>query len=206
MNIGLGSCLIEHHYEAACLVNEAPLTVKILIFEVEQGRIMSAIYSNLVIAEDADQEQLAMVDLELNQLSEALTFGSDLPDVLVYFFLSLDLAMSIKQEEQIVRLGEDDTALIIFEAAQLSDRRLLITLEGSDFSDELHLLYAPKSQVTGVRDGKELLTVRAEVNEFNSFADLELSNVPEVDCPHMVIGARIVFRVCEVNRQLCFSN
>ena len=66
MNIGLGSSLIKHHYEAACLVNEASLTVKILIFEVHQGRVVSAIYSHLVIAEDADQEQLAMVDLELN--------------------------------------------------------------------------------------------------------------------------------------------
>ena len=54
MNIGLGSSLIKHHYEATCLVNEAPLTVKILIFEVEQGRVVSTIYSHLVIAEDAD--------------------------------------------------------------------------------------------------------------------------------------------------------
>ena len=56
MNIGLGSSLIKHHDEAACLVNEASLTVKILIFEVEQGRVVSAVYSDLVIAEDADQE------------------------------------------------------------------------------------------------------------------------------------------------------
>lgn len=134
-----------------------------------------------------------MVDLELNQLSEALALRSDLPDALVNFFLPFDLAMSIKQEKQIVRLGEDDTALIILEAAQLSDRCLLIASEGSNFSDELHLLYAPKGQVTGVRDGKELLTVWAEVDELDSFTDLKLSNVPEVDCPYMVIGACIVF-------------
>ena len=56
MNIGLGSSLIKHHDEAACLVNEASLTVKILIFEVEQGRVVSAINSDLVIAEGTDQE------------------------------------------------------------------------------------------------------------------------------------------------------
>ena len=56
MNIGLGSSLIKHHDEAACLVNETSLTVKVLIFEVEQGRVVSAVYSDLVIAEDADQE------------------------------------------------------------------------------------------------------------------------------------------------------
>ena len=56
MNIGLCERLIKHHDEAASLVNKAPLAVDILIFEVEQGRVVSAVYSDLVIAEDTDQE------------------------------------------------------------------------------------------------------------------------------------------------------
>ena len=67
-----------------------------------------------------------MVDLEINQLSEAFTLWPDLPDALVSLLLSFDLTMGIKDEKQIVWLGEDEAALVVFEAAQLCDRCLLI--------------------------------------------------------------------------------
>ena len=113
-----------------------------------------------------------MVDLEINQLSEAFTLWPDLPDALVSLLLSFDLTKGIKDEKQIVWLGEDEAALVVFEAAQLCDRRLLITTESCDLPDELHLLNAPECKVSGVRDSEELLTVWAKVDKFDTFADL----------------------------------
>ena len=84
MNVGLGVCFVKHHDEATSLVNEAPLSIKMLIIvEVKQGSVVCTIYSYLVITEGANQEQLTMIDLESHHLSKALTLRPDLPDALV---------------------------------------------------------------------------------------------------------------------------
>ena len=73
-------------------------------------------------------------------------------------------------------------------------------------SEELHLLETPKSEFTSVGVGKEILTVGTEVNEFDALSDGELSQILEIDRPHVVIGARVFLCVGQVDGGLCLPN
>lgn len=75
-----------------------------------------------------------------------------------------------------------------------------------DISDEFHLLETPKSELTRVRVGEEILTVRTEIDQFNALANSQLPQVLEVDRPHMVIRARIFLCIGQVDGRLCIPD
>lgn len=81
----------------------------------------------------------------------------------------------------------------------MRDRDLLLTVEFVDSFHELHFLDAPQTEIASIRISYELFTVRTEVDQFDPLANLELSEVPEVYRPDVVVGAGVLFSVCEVD-------
>ena len=88
----------------------------------------------------------------------------------------------------------------------MRDWRLLVTAERVQPLHELHLLDAPQGDIASVSVRYELFAVWTEVYEFDAFADFELAQVPEVDRPYVIISARVILSISEIDGQLSLSD
>ena len=97
VNVGFGLCFIEHCDEATNLIDIGSLAIQTEFFSlVNYLPIEGVVDSNLVIGESADEELFAVVNLEREELAEALSLRPNSNDV--------ELIIQINDHDQVVWL------------------------------------------------------------------------------------------------------
>ena len=110
VNIGFGLCFIEHWDEATHLVDVGSLAIQTKFFSLVNYLPSECVVdSNLVIGESADEELFAVVNLEREELAEALSLWPNSNDV--------ELTNQINDHDQVVWLRKGHAHLVLLEGS-----------------------------------------------------------------------------------------
>jgi len=110
MDVRFGLCFVEHGHEATHLVDVGALAIQTEFFSlVNYLPSESVVDSNLVIGEGANQKLLAVVQLEREELAEALSLRPNSNDV--------ELINQIDDHDHVVWLRKGYAHLVLLESS-----------------------------------------------------------------------------------------